>query len=1010
MFRINYDFFDNPVVPDYVLTKSNKERIGVIKCTEKTITSKFNDLDEINFTTNLYIDENKNPIYDEIEEMKYVYLPDIGFFAITSVDIDSEGTTLESKTVNAKSYECLLAQKYLENFVINMGTTESIDGVQLLNLADKSKSLLHLVLEKCPDWEIGHVDIALQTMQRSFEVTRQDVYSFLMEDMATAFECVFLFNTLNNTINVYKEENVGEDTDIYVSYNNLLKTASASLNTDDIKTCLTLTGGDDLTVREVNMGYDRIYNFEYYNSTRYMSSSLYASYNEWKNLRNSKLDTYNNLLSQYQNYYSQINYITNEKMPSTSGSTNWTEYGLVPLQEQLSAYEQKQAVMMKSGWGESSSPYYTSTYLPVYNTIQDINKQIKAIESQIANLKSSQDAIYSQMQEIMNLVSMENNFSEEELKELSTFIREDELSSDNYIVTDSMTDEERFDMLNDFLEFGEEELAKVAVPQFSFSADLSNLFVIPEFKRFNGYFTPGNYIHVAIRDDYIIKSRLLTMSFDFYNIDNFSVTFGNYVKTSKNMFTDITEAINMAKSAATSVSFNQSYWNQASKDTDDIGKAIEAGLLSAGKYLKNGDNSEMLIDDRGIFVNTVSGQYAGLDSIFIGGGRILFTDDNWKTVSEAIGRVNIKGQSVFGVIAQAMLSGYIGASTIEGGTITGSDFNNGNGTFHVDENGNLTANSATVKGEIKADSGYIGGENGFTITSGKLYSGNKSSFSSSVDGVYIGTNGIKLGNTFSVNNKGYIVSTSGKIGGFDITNKYIANGTSSLASSSNSVYLGTDGISLGTTFSVTKAGVLTSTNGTIGGWTIGKNKISSSGIDISSTGFLRATNGNWRINSDGSATFKNVYITGVKDGSSFGGITYSSTSGTYGNFNDGFYANSSFGLKGGALSDFNNLVVGTITADYIKTAVLNAGFITADEVSANYATITSLNAANATINNLKTSNISCDRLVAGEVNGHSVDWRQITYISDIDCREENINGEDYLLIKGYKSQVLYTLC
>lgn len=924
MFNIKYDYFDNPIVPDYVLSKSNKERIGIIKCTDKTITTKFNDLDEIDFTTNLYIDNEKNPIYDGIEEMKYILLPDIGFFAINSVTINSEGTALESKTVNAKSYECLLAQKYLEEFVINMGTVESIDGVQLFNLSDKRKSLLNLVLEKCPDWNIGHIDIALQTMQRSFEVTRQDVYSFLMHDIATAFECIFIFDTLNNTINIYKENNVWEDTNIYVSYNNLLKSATATLNTDDIKTCLTLIGSDDLNIREVNMGYDRIYNFEYYHSLDYMSKSLYESYSKWKKIRTDNLSSYTTLLSQYQNYYSQINYITNEKMPSIPNSTNWTDYGLVPLQEQLSVYEQKQSVMMKSGWGDKSSNYYSSSYLPVYNTIQAINAQIELVKTQIRKLETEQNSIFSQMEEIMSLVSMENNFTEEELKELSTFIREDELSSDNYVITDTMTDEERFQMLNDFLKFGEEELAKIAIPQFSFSADVSNLFTIPEFRQFNGYFAPGNYIHVALRDDYIIKARLLSLTFDFYNIDNFAVTFGNYVRTSKNIFTDITEAINMVKSAATSVSFNQSHWNQASKDTDDIGKAIESGLLSAGKFLSSGENSELFIDDRGIFVNTVSGQYAGKDSIFIGGGRILFTDDNWKTVSEAIGRVDIKGHSTFGVIAQAMLSGYIGASDIEasnikGGTIVGTDFNNGNGTFHVDSNGNLTANSANVTGNVNANTGSFGGSKGFRIESGKAYTNGKSVWYSSASGLYLGSDGISLGanSPFRVDSNGNLTANSGTIGGIKI--------------STNSIY---------------------------------------------------SANGNFTIDNNGYGVFKDVSINGVRAGSEFGGVSFNG-SGTSGNFGNGFYAGSSFGLNGGALNDFNNLVVNRIDANYINTTVLNAGFITADTVAANYATIGNLNAANAKISTLESRKIKTSELETDNVNGHEVRWRIIDFITAI---------------------------
>lgn len=766
--KINRDFFDNPIIPDYVLCKANKERIGVLQCTEKAIDFKFNDLDEINFTTYLYTDGEKNPFYDDIDVIKYILLPNIGFFSITSVNINSEGTDFESKSVTAKSYECLLAQKYLEEFVINMGTVESIDGIQFYNIREKDKSLLHLVLDKCPDWEIGHIDASLMTMQRSFEVSRQDIYSFLCTDVAEAFECFFLFDTLNNTINIYREDNVGKDTDIHISYINLLKNTNLSCSTDNIKTCLTITGADDLTVREINMGYDRIYNFSYYNSTEFMSRKLYDAYNKWIALRNSQLPTYTSLLSQYQNYYKQINDLTHKKMPSVTGSTNWSEYGLEPLKEQLATYEQKQAVSMKAGHGDSSSPFYNSEYLPVYNAIQAITAQIKVVENQIKALQNQQSSISDQMSAIINAIDMQNNFTAEELKELTTFIREDELNSSNYVVTDTMTDDEKFEMLNDMLQFGENELTKASVPQLSFSADLANLFAIPEFEPFYDDFDPGNYIWVTLRDDFSVKAKLLSVHVDFYEPTGFSVTFGNVVRKAKTRYSDFADTIRTAANAATSVSFNSSYWSQAAKDTSNINQMLADGLLSAGNYLSSGgDNSDFLIDSRGLFVNTTSGKYADKDSIFIGGGRILFTDDGWKTVSMSVGRadVTINGvtESRFGTFADFVIAGYVGGCTLEGdeiigGTLkssnyaagkTGSLINLNDGTFEFNANNELKLTLdkdgiLTVKGTIKADKGYIGGKNGFTIEDGKLYSG-KSSLMSSDNGIYIGTDGISLG-------------------------------------------------------------------------------------------------------------------------------------------------------------------------------------------------------------------------------------------------------------------------
>lgn len=981
--HIDKNYYDNIPPPSFILCKANGDRIGVIKCTSKKIISKFNDYDEISFTTYLFNDGIKNNLYDNVSELQYIEIQDVGRFIIGSMQIKSEGTSLEYKECTCLSEEVSLGQKYLEEFVINMGTVESIDNVQFYNLSNPEKSLLHLVLEKFPNWEIGHVDTELYTVQRCFEITRQDVYSFLMNDVANAFECIFDFDTINHKINVYKESIVGEDTNIFVSYNNLLKSTNISSSIDDIKTCLTVLGSDNLNLREVNMGYDRIYNIDFFHDLKYMSQGLYDAYTNWKKKWNDNVSKYENLVTQYQNFYTQIYFLESEKMPSVSGSTIWTEYGLNPLKEQLAAYEQKQSVMIKAGQGVATHKDYNTLYLPCYNAIQAIKSQISTIESQISNLKNQQGNIGKQMDTIISSISMNNNFTASQLKELSDFIREDELSSSNFVVTDTMTDSERMDMLHEMLNYGQKELSKVSQPTLQFSCDTANIFAIPEFNNISDKFEVGNYIHICLRDDYIVKARMLTIEINFYDKNDFSVTFGNVMKIKgSKLFQDVTEALSLSKSTATSVSFSSSYWNKANKDTSTINKMLADGLLSAGQNIKN-SKSDVLIDDRGILVsNTPESSYPN-DRIFIGNSQILFSDDNLKTIKTALGRVQYTKKGVtyddFGLLAQFVIAGYIAGSIIEGdeiigGTITGTDFNNGSGTFHVDKNGNLTATSATVKGEIKADSGYIGGANGFTIKNGKIYSGTKDSFSSTNPGVYVGTDGISLGknNPFHVNSNGYLVSTSGKIANFDITDKYLANGTTSLAGANNSVYLGIDGISLGTTFKVTKAGAITSTSGTIGGWTIGTNKLSASGIDISNTGYIMATNGNWRINADGSATFKNVYITGVQYGSTFGNVSFTDK-GTYGNFNNGFTAGTSFGVTGGALNNFNDLVVRNITAENIRATNVFADYITASQISAKYATISSLDAAKARIGTIESNYISASEVSANYATIGSLD-------------------------------------
>jgi hypothetical protein len=82
--------------------------------------------------------------------------------------------------------------------------------------------------------------------------------------------------------------------------------------------------------------------------------------------------------------------------------------------------------------------------------------------------------------------------------------------------------------------------------------------------------------------------------------------------------------------------------------------------------------------------------------------------------------------------------------------------------FYIDTSGN-----AFFKGTLSAPDGNIGG---FTIDTSQLHTGTKSTFASTAAGVYVGTDGIALGtdSPFNVNSSGDLVASSATITG-DIT-------------------------------------------------------------------------------------------------------------------------------------------------------------------------------------------------------------------------------------------------
>lgn len=171
--------------------------------------------------------------------------------------------------------------------------------------------------------------------------------------------------------------------------------------------------------------------------------------------------------------------------------------------------------------------------------------------------------------------------------------------------------------------------------------------------------------------------------------------------------------------------------------------------------------------------------------------------------------------------------------------------------------------------------GHIGDQNGWTITNSNnlnaLYTGTKSTFNSNVEGLFLSPSGIKLGSNFSVDSAGYLISSNGKIGGWDIGTNAISNSTqngggitlSADGSIQSKNYDNTahTGWSIDPNGSAVFYNINATGGGQIGDWTINSGSLKSNGITISGN-TIQANNGNWKINADGTASFNDIQITG----------------------------------------------------------------------------------------------------------------------------------------------------
>ena len=231
---------------------------------------------------------------------------------------------------------------------------------------------------------------------------------------------------------------------------------------------------------------------------------------------------------------------------------------------------------------------------------------------------------------------------------------------------------------------------------------------------------------------------------------------------------------------------------------------------------------------------------------------------------------------------------YLGNNGLALGSTTSYDTGSGSETethskFEVTSSGILYANDGYFKGRIRATSGYIGnGSRGWTIKNNYIYntknSLNNSNTSQTITGVYIGTNGIGLGSVvaygddnasdyhsnFEVDSsgrlyakngtfRGKITSTSGSIGGWTISSNSLKGGNITLNSngsiSGGSTYtwsIGTNGTATFNKITGNNAdinGKITATSGKIGNWTISNGGISNGSVSLTSDGKINASGG-----------------------------------------------------------------------------------------------------------------------------------------------------------------------
>ena len=373
--------------------------VGGVDYSTAQINKKGNNTVSLSFVAYESFNGEKSAWYDYLDELMEIFVDGIWFIIKNPPEVNHDGK-IESKTIEAESYEIGLQNYDIQRFKVGQGTESSyemmfqskypkekypdkykngIPTVKFYNPDEPELSLLHILLhhaglipsKKVIDsngneidnwtdniadspWQIGevdtmprHIDSSGQELENptylpedsyAFDIDNSDLYSVLTQDVSNAFSCIFTFDTVNCKINATYVDHIGKDTNAYIGWRNIQNSLKATRK-DELFTTITVSGGEGIdNIVSVNFGDTDIEDYSYLlEDERYIPTSLKEKYKAWVKYRESKRLDYINLQKKYVDVQEKATEVKS-RVPIDGSTEDWSSKSIKDLMQAYDDY------------------------------------------------------------------------------------------------------------------------------------------------------------------------------------------------------------------------------------------------------------------------------------------------------------------------------------------------------------------------------------------------------------------------------------------------------------------------------------------------------------------------------------------------------------------------------------------------------------------------------------------------------------------------------------------------
>ena len=283
-----FDYYRQIENPNMYLCNPDKRFISAVNAENRHLVLRFNDLSELTFTVHKNICKEED--YNRFATKRLIFLDNIGWFQIREASETVRGDEAYKEIV-AESHQTVFKDRgfvledrvymffnpkdpYDDNYdADDIAAIPSVIGQlnKQLGIRFQANVSEPTVETDLGDWTIVYIDEGLKYSEaaannicRTFEKKTTYGYDFMINDVESAFDVVFDFDILHHAIKIKFTSNVTTETDVYLSFENVVNNINVHENSEDIVTVLSCNG-NNLDIRTVNpMGTNYICNFDYY--------------------------------------------------------------------------------------------------------------------------------------------------------------------------------------------------------------------------------------------------------------------------------------------------------------------------------------------------------------------------------------------------------------------------------------------------------------------------------------------------------------------------------------------------------------------------------------------------------------------------------------------------------------------------------------------------------------------------------------------------------------------------